>query len=175
MIFPALLQMRAAGKEKQEAIINMPYDEETKVFDVAKPSKSYPDASSKPIIVGHRPQINDPMMKEDTLPVPGVEAATGSKPIHVAMDNDEPHEILAHPAQPDSPSIEPEAPSDFSERFSDHHQDIQHSAEENTERFHNHNVSDSHDGDTLTLSRIWIRTNNTWDKSMVRAILHCTL
>lgn len=33
-----------------------------KVFDVAKPGKSAPDATGRPIIVGHKPMIQDPMV-----------------------------------------------------------------------------------------------------------------
>ncbi len=36
-----------------------------RVFDVSKPSKVAPDATSRPIIVGHHPMMNDPMMRED--------------------------------------------------------------------------------------------------------------
>ena len=41
---------------------------DNKIFDVAKPQHSKPDATSKPIIVGHRPQTADPMVREHALP-----------------------------------------------------------------------------------------------------------
>lgn len=44
--------------------------DETRVFDVARPGRSSPDATSKPVIVGHHPTMNDPMMKEADSPSP---------------------------------------------------------------------------------------------------------
>jgi hypothetical protein len=38
--------------------------EENRVFDVSKPSKVSPSATSRPVIVGHHPMMADPMMKE---------------------------------------------------------------------------------------------------------------
>src|SRR3954465_4952486 len=35
----------------------------TKVFDVSRPSQTGPDATSKPIIVGHHPMMSDPMVR----------------------------------------------------------------------------------------------------------------
>src|SRR6478672_8025051 len=34
----------------------------TKVFDVARPGRVAANATSRPVIVGHKPQIKDPMM-----------------------------------------------------------------------------------------------------------------
>lgn len=36
-----------------------------KIFDVTKPGQSSPDASSKPVIIGHKPLVEDPMVKEN--------------------------------------------------------------------------------------------------------------
>jgi hypothetical protein len=49
------------------------------VFDVAKPGKTAPDTSTRPIIVGHRPQVKDPMVN------PEAEATTEKEPelVHV--------------------------------------------------------------------------------------------
>ena len=38
--------------------------EENRVFDVAKPGHSSPEATSKPVIVGHQPSFSDPMVKD---------------------------------------------------------------------------------------------------------------
>jgi hypothetical protein len=106
----------------------MPYDEDTKVFDVARPSKAQPDSTSRPVIVGHRPQMSDPMVKEESkLPMP---SASGT-PIRVAMADEEPHDVLAHPAEPTSPSIEPETPKDFASHYEEakeheHHEEASH-------------------------------------------------
>lgn len=39
--------------------------DENRVFDVAKPGHSSPEATSKPVIVGHHPTTSDPMVKDD--------------------------------------------------------------------------------------------------------------
>ncbi len=41
----------------------MPADEDSKVFDIAKPGDSSPSSTSKPVIVGHKNMIEDPMVK----------------------------------------------------------------------------------------------------------------
>ena len=38
--------------------------EENRVFDVAKPGHSSPEATSKPVIVGHQPTTSDPMVRD---------------------------------------------------------------------------------------------------------------
>lgn len=54
-----------------------------KVFDVAKPGKSGPSPTSKPVIVGHKSMIEDPMVKKDSIPVTDAgsnEAADNTQP-----------------------------------------------------------------------------------------------
>jgi hypothetical protein len=41
--------------------------DESRVFDVSKPSKVSPPATSKPVIVGHHPLMDDPMVKDEQL------------------------------------------------------------------------------------------------------------
>ena len=41
--------------------------EPKKVFDIAKPNQSVPDSTSKPLISGHKPLVDDPMVKEDAM------------------------------------------------------------------------------------------------------------
>lgn len=53
-----------------------------RVFDVAKPGKKGPDATSRPVIVGHKNMIEDPMVKQ-------AEAATKSNGKH-KDENDKP-------------------------------------------------------------------------------------
>jgi hypothetical protein len=72
--------------------------EENKVFDVSKPGQATADATSRPIIVGHRPTMNDPMMKGDGVP----ETSTVPTPIQVAMADEEPQHIAPHSAEPAS-------------------------------------------------------------------------
>lgn len=92
----------------------MPYDEDTKVFDVARPSKAYPDATSKPVIVGHRPQTSDPMVKEEASA-----PSAPSTPIHVSLADEEPEDIMTHPAEADTASIEPESAGSFEQHFAE--------------------------------------------------------
>jgi hypothetical protein len=40
--------------------------DESRVFDVSKPSKVSPPATSKPVIVGHHPEMSDPMVKDES-------------------------------------------------------------------------------------------------------------
>lgn len=49
-------------------------DDNPKVFDVSKPNKTTPSASSRPIIVGHHPIMADPMVLEERYHHP--------KPLH---------------------------------------------------------------------------------------------
>lgn len=39
--------------------------DDKKTMDVAKPGKSAPDTSARPVLVTHRPMVQDPMVKED--------------------------------------------------------------------------------------------------------------
>jgi len=51
----------------------MPYDD-SKIFDISKPHKVAPNASSRPVIVGHHPILPDPMVLEERYRHP--------KPLH---------------------------------------------------------------------------------------------
>ena len=44
----------------------MPRHEKPGVFDVSKPHKTTPSATSRPVIVGHQPQVSDPMVKDES-------------------------------------------------------------------------------------------------------------
>lgn len=44
--------------------------ENKKVFDVTKPGKSTPSASARPVIIGHKPMIQDPMVAVQKDPTP---------------------------------------------------------------------------------------------------------
>jgi hypothetical protein len=62
--------------------------EENRVFDVTRPGHSNPDTTSKPIIVGHRPTLSDPMVTDSHDPAGSyVEAA----PTQITV-KDEPHD-----------------------------------------------------------------------------------
>lgn len=68
-------------------------DDEERVFDVSRPHRSSPSATSKPIIVGHHPLMSDPMMKEENQQEHGLFSSHIEKkvtPVHVTMDEAEP-------------------------------------------------------------------------------------
>jgi hypothetical protein len=89
--------------------INMP--EENRVFDVSKPNQVNPSATSRPIIVGHRPMMNDPMVKEHDEPEAAYEAAA---PTRIPISENSSAEPPA-PAEDSQPSPQPfEAPEAFS-------------------------------------------------------------
>lgn len=92
------------------------------VMDVSKPGKIPPGASSRPVIVGHKPQVQDPMVtaeetKDETPETPGTkpEATTSpamSKKVIIPLSEadkktDEPAEI--------EPTEEAEQPSETTE------------------------------------------------------------
>jgi hypothetical protein len=102
-----------------------------KVFDITKPGKSAPSASSKPIIITNRPVLKDPMVTAET---PGTTSATEavapSKPrtkITIAPLGQEPEESVKTledtPAQVDAEaapgSAAPEAPMEVVEKPSE--------------------------------------------------------
>ena len=55
--------------------------EENRVFDVARPGRGQPQATSKPVIVGHHPVINDPMVNDEPRPSPVKIAIDGGDPL----------------------------------------------------------------------------------------------
>jgi hypothetical protein len=66
--------------------------DENRVFDIAKPGRGTPQATSKPVIVGHRPAVNDPMVNE--------EPKTSSFPAettHISVQDDSAHEGMENP------------------------------------------------------------------------------
>lgn len=63
--------------------------DEDRVFDVSRPGKSSPSATSKPIIVGHRPTMADPMVRDKTAQDISAEAAAAATRINI---NDSPQE-----------------------------------------------------------------------------------
>jgi hypothetical protein len=91
----------------------MPQDEDTKVFDVSKPNKIGPSPTSRPIIMGHHPVMNDPMVKEGTQE-PHI------TPIHIAMDEkDEAESVFTSSSS--ASAVQPDSPSAFGEELLPHH------------------------------------------------------
>jgi hypothetical protein len=58
------------------------------VFDVSKPNRVSPSATSRPIIVGHHPQVSDPMVKVDPEKIEH-KPENDTKSIPVAFDEDD--------------------------------------------------------------------------------------
>ena len=72
--------------------------DEDRVFDVSKPGKSNPSATSKPIIVGHRPTMADPMMRTDTGQDITAEASAAATRINVMDTPLDPPSTMTEPA-----------------------------------------------------------------------------
>ncbi len=73
-----------------------------KTMDVSAPGKQTPDTSARPIIVGHKPMIKDPMVKpEDTQEVVATEEPAVEPIIHMTKTIEPPKEIeVSEQAQP---------------------------------------------------------------------------
>lgn len=76
-------------------------DNSKKAIDVAKPGKTSPDASSRPVIVTHKPMIKDPMMKDEAAETPQ------AQPVKVNNRS----KVIAPPSKTDASAqpVEPEA------------------------------------------------------------------
>ena len=87
-------------------------DELSKVFDVSKPSRHTPSSTSRPIIVGHRPSMPDPMMRPAPVPMP--------PPAHPALPETSPPQPVIAPA-PHGINERP-ADADQSIALAEHHE-----------------------------------------------------
>lgn len=103
-----------------------------KVMDVAKPGKSAPSSTSKPVIVGHKPMIQDPMVMpsegSDEAAAPADEKVTSTRSVKKIVplsDQDETTEV-------DAAAVEPaaETESDTAENVSKEENSEESSAEE---------------------------------------------
>jgi hypothetical protein len=109
-------------------------DEPKKVFDVAKPGDSKPDASARPIIVGHGPMVQDPMMaaeskdKSEPPTAPDLDAKAKAdeekspekavfhgpkriEPLHTESEEDSPAKILEEETVPAETTEEKSEPA----------------------------------------------------------------
>jgi hypothetical protein len=77
--------------------------DETRVFDVTRPSHVSPPATSKPVIVGHQPGTSDPMVREESSPF-GTEKPSVPEPTKIRVTDDSPDGR--------APITEPLAPSE---------------------------------------------------------------
>lgn len=73
--------------------------EENRVFDVTKPSHVNPSATSRPVIVGHQPTMNDPMVRE------------GGEPTRIQVNDDSERQAFTPEPAPEPELSEP--PKDF--------------------------------------------------------------
>jgi hypothetical protein len=108
--------------------------DENRVFDVSKPGRGSPSPTSKPIIVGHQPRINDPMVNkeeggglnfgteapatkitvQDAIHAHGIEPPASDEPKHDSWIAPEPEE--PKPAEAPAPDPAP-APTTLPEPF----------------------------------------------------------
>ena len=87
-------------------------DDFSKVFDVSKPSHTAPGSTSRPIIVGHRPTMPDPMMRPPNA-VPATKAA-------VEPAASQPQSAIVPP--PKHPMTGPPPPKDQPVAINMHHE-----------------------------------------------------
>jgi hypothetical protein len=59
--------------------------EENRVFDVARPGRTAPEPTAKPVIVGHHPMQSDPMVKEERDPM---DFGTEAQPTKISVMDD---------------------------------------------------------------------------------------
>jgi hypothetical protein len=90
------------------------------VFDVSKPGKSAPDASGRPLIIGHRPIVKDPMMNDTTKEEDQKPISTSGKNIvplnaDVSDEEAEPQQDTDKDAEADPKSTENENASSKAE------------------------------------------------------------
>jgi hypothetical protein len=81
----------------------------TKVFDVSRPSKTAPDATSKPVIVGHHPMMADPMVRpavHHTDPDVGMDKAPHHSKVVEVSDTARQHIALSQPPSPEQLAAE---------------------------------------------------------------------
>lgn len=75
-------------------------DSEKQMMDVAKPGKTTPDATSKPIIVGHKPMMKDPMVTPE-------EPTDKPKPAEEKPQTVRPSKVITPPTPaPDAPDTQ---------------------------------------------------------------------
>ncbi len=84
----------------------MPTDEDTKVFDVARPSLARTNDASHLAVAEHQPQVGVPEL--------------GSTPIHVAMGDEDESQVIAHSTPVEKPSIAEGNSEDFSSLTPEH-------------------------------------------------------
>lgn len=96
----------------------------SKIFDVSKPGKTTPDATARPIIVGHKAMIQDPMVNNDSPPAEDKPKDDTTAPAHtnkIIQPPEEESDAADEPAKTDDntvklenkdsiPPEEPEAP-----------------------------------------------------------------
>lgn len=81
-------------------------DNSKKAIDVAKPGKTSPDASSRPVIVTHKPMIKDPMMKDEAAETPPEQPVKVSNRSKVIVPPSK-AEVPAKPAEPEVAEVKP--------------------------------------------------------------------
>ena len=95
--------------------------EENRVFDVARPGRTAPEPTSKPVIVGHHPTQSDPMVNEERHPM---DFGTEAEPTKISIVDDSPAEHHAEPGP--EPSAAPPAhpsPPDLNAPAAEFHHD----------------------------------------------------
>lgn len=89
---------------------------ERKTFDIARPSRVNPSATSRPVIVGHQPMMRDPMVNQRTAPQPQTESAPTPITVHTAkvieVSPEVRHDLEVNQTAVPSPAPQPQAPAE---------------------------------------------------------------
>jgi hypothetical protein len=81
----------------------------TKVFDVSRPSRTGPDPTSRPVIVGHHPMMTDPMVNKAPIhanPDAGIDATPHHAKVIQVTNEVRQHIAQAQPPSPDELAAE---------------------------------------------------------------------
>lgn len=97
--------------------------EDKKTMDVSKPGKSAPDSSARPVIISHRPMVQDPMVKADVPSAVEPAVPEEEKPVTHGAKIIQPISITTTPETPvkakesvvDQPVVEEQKPTEGSE------------------------------------------------------------
>ena len=76
-----------------------------KVFDVMRPGKTTVSATSRPVIVGHKPQVKDPMMAKHDDEEQALLDSTQKVTVQPSGDTEKPAEHDEHPSPTSAPPV----------------------------------------------------------------------
>lgn len=87
-------------------------DSDAKAIDVAKPGKTAPDTTARPVIITHRPMVQDPMVKSEEKADEPTDTKADSSKTKVATGSHGDKVIQPVSMSPDAETAEPEDKAD---------------------------------------------------------------